>query len=143
MSYYREVKTEFINGESLKKALQDLGIEFTASANLRENRLSLVTNYRGYMDSRDLDVAIAVQREQARRAGIGSWDGLGFRWNGKSYDQIQDHLDETHANIQAKMNLLRQRYAYHEVSRQARSKGYTVNEHKSTDGTIRLTLVRR
>jgi hypothetical protein len=143
MSKYKVVQTEFRNGESLKKALTDLGVQFEASADLKKNGVILETNWTGFWGGTNQQAAIAIQRAAANKAGIGYMDGLGFRWTGKGYELIQDHHDEDYTPVVKKMNQLRQRYAYHEVVRNARAKGYNVSQTASQDGTIRLTLVRR
>ena len=138
MSKYKVIKTEFKNGASLVKALLDLGVKFEESANLKQNNVVLKTSWRTFGSS-DYDVAIAIQREAAREAGLGFMDGLGFQWNGTGYNLIEDHS----STMVEKMNQLRQRYAVHEVRRQARVKGYGIQEQAQTDGTIRMTLIRR
>mgnify|MGYP000933603206 CR=1 FL=1 len=66
MSKYKVIKTEFKNGASLVKALLDLGVKFEESANLKQNNVVLKTSWRTFGSS-DYDVAIAIQREAARK----------------------------------------------------------------------------
>jgi len=135
MSVYKEIKTEFRNPQSLLAALGDLDITIQATG-IRENTTKLISHWHGNPPQ---DVAIAIKREQARRVGLGDYDGLGFRWTGEGYAIVQDRIDEGNSRIAANMNKLKQRYAFHEVCRQAKAKGYTVHTVEE-GGTLRLTL---
>lgn len=144
MSKYRQILTEYKNGDSLVKALADLKVEHSRAANLRENGVTLTTHWSGTWGGRDQRVAIAVDRDQLGRAlGHRPMDGLGFAWNGSGYDLIQDQHDGWRAEDLQLLARLRQRYAFHEVTRLARAKGYSVRETPGEAGRIRLTLVRR
>ena len=135
MSVYKEIKTEFRNPQSLLAALGDLFI-IPQCANSRENITKLISHWH---NNHPQDVAIAINREDALRAGLGNYDGLGFRWIGDGYAVVQDQLDAKSTGITNQMNKLKQRYAFHEVVRQAKSKGYTVHTIEE-NGTLRLTL---
>lgn len=143
MSAYKKIVTQFRNGQSLEKALKDLGITFSRGSSLTENSQVLKTSWGASYGGSDQPCAIAIQKKDAVAAGIGNFDGLGFFWNGKGYDLIQDHYDENDERIACVMNKLRQRYGYHEVVRQARARGYNVQQTIQENGTIRITLVRR
>lgn len=136
MSIYKEIKTEFKNPESLLAALADLSAACECKDPL-QNISKLISHWHSNPPQ---DVAIAINRENAVRVGLGDYDGFGFRWTGVGYAVVQDRLDENKPTIQKKMNELRQRYAYHEVSRQAKAKGYTLTEEKDPSGVIRITL---
>lgn len=138
MSVYKEIKTEFKNPQSLLQALADLDVNIQC-AHPKENLSKLVSHWHGHKPQ---DVAIAVQRDDAVRVGIGNLDGVGFRWTGSGYVVVQDQLDQNKTSVTEKMNKLKQRYAFHEVVRQAKSKGYTVKT-EDLNGTLRVTLVKR
>ena len=138
MSVYKEIKTEFRNPQSLLAALADVGAIFDCP-DAKSNIAKLTSHWRGNPAQ---DVAVAVNRENARRAGLGDYDGVGFRWTGDGYAVVQDRLDANSARITKSMDQLKQRYAFHEVTRQAKAKGYTVQT-REENGTLRLTLVRR
>ena len=142
MSAYKVIKTAFKVGESLERALEDLGIQFEKGQSFKVNGAILILMGRSY-GGVNQEVAFAIQQDEARRSGLGNMDGVGFRWNGSGYDLVQDHYDENNSHCANVMSRLKQRYTYHEVSRQARARGYSVRENKMTDGTIRLTLERR
>ena len=143
MSKYKEIKTEYRNPESLLKALAEIGAVCEHSKNSKENTIGLKTHWQSY-GGREQNVAIAIQLEAARAAGIGSYDGVGFLWNGSSYTLIQDESDISHRPATVdKMNKLRQVYAKHEIRRQARIKGYSVMESQDESGIIKMSLVRR
>jgi hypothetical protein len=140
MSAYKEIKSEFRNGQSLIKALKVLGLIPQVSQNLRDNGVELVNNY-GHDGAK---VAIGVDRIQVHsKINRSVYGGLGFTWNGKSYDVIADDLDVHKTEHQKLMNDIKQRYSYNEIKRQAQVKGYTVRETTGQDGVIRMTLVHR
>jgi len=142
MSSYKQIKTEFKNGHSLMKALEDLGAVFECG-DVKQNERTLKTSWGARWNGADQKVAIAIQKEQAQKCGLGSMDGLGFRWNGASYDLVADRYDENSTLIQSKLKLLAQRYALAEVKRQAKMKGYSVNQVAQGDGSIWLVLAKR
>ena len=141
MSKYKEVQTQFRNIDSLKAALTKLGIQFE-SAQLGQT-VTLRTSWSGMYSNVDREVTIAVNRESAVHADMGNFDGFGFKWNGSSFEMIQDHLDQESRQFERKFGLLKQEYANQEVRRQARLRGYNVSEQRRADGTIALTLMRR
>ena len=138
MSVYKEIKTEFRNPASLLAALADLDAT-SECVHPRENLTKLVSHWHSNPPQ---DVAIAINRDNASRVGLGDFDGVGFRWTGDGYAVVQDRLDANKIEIAARMNQLKQRYAFHEVTRQARAKGYTVQTVEE-NGTLRLTLRKR
>ena len=143
MSKYRVIKTEFKNGESLVKALSDMGLPFEKAASLRENGLTLETHWNSF-GGVNKQVAIGMSRGSLRTHGLQVMDGIGFTWSGQGYDVVIDHYDEEKSQVTAMLAQLKQRYGLHEVNRLARQKGYTVRESASAaDGTIRLILVKR
>lgn len=141
MSKYKEIQTQFRNIDSLKAALTKLGIQFE-SAQLGQT-VTLKTSWSGMYSNVDREVTIAVNRESAVHADMGNFDGFGFKWNGSSFEMIQDHLDQESRHFERKFGLLKQEYANQEVRRQARLRGYNVSEQRRADGTIALTLMRR
>jgi hypothetical protein len=142
MSKYKVIKTEFKNGESLKKALDEMGVKYEFGGNFRDNTVTLRTSWASY-GSQNHPVVFAIQRDEARLSGLGQMDGLGFKWTGTGYDLIEDSNHGQPQSVIDKMNILRQKYAVNEIRRQARVKGYSVREQAQTDGTIQMTLVRR
>ncbi|MDR3572843.1 MAG: DUF1257 domain-containing protein [Anaerolineaceae bacterium] len=136
MSKYKLVQTEFRNGASLKLALDDLKIHYSAGV-LNQNSQTLKTEW--LMHDSHQSCAIAVQADDIRKVRGFGFGGIGFSWTGKGYDLIAD----VHDNNDETITKLRQRYAFHEVSRQARAKGYTIRETTTDSGVIRMTLVKR
>jgi len=145
MSKYKTIQTEFRTLSSLLRALADLG--YTASEiNIAKDNISNALALYGYLgDERAEKAAIRIDRNV-----IGSLSNdVGFRWNGTAYEMLVSDYDNGAAQDAGskRMNAqrqaaLKQRYGFHEVSRQARTKGYTVTEKANTDGTIRLELSR-
>lgn len=137
MSVYREIKTEFKNFKSLKKALEDFGLDCICSPDGKTNTVEVKSNYH---NGNLLFAALFVER-RSLEAKIGHvFGGLGFAWNGAGYDLVVDNLDEQKHNAKKLLDGIRQRYAYHEIKRQAWERGYSLVESKTSDGTIRLQL---
>lgn len=138
MSAYKEIKTEFRNIESLKKALKDVGFGvFDLSASAKVNGLQLT----GFGGGNAGQVALRLNRSQYH-----GYEDTGFAWDAQSqsYRAVISTHDDGVKNFGAgTLQKLRQRYAYHEVKRQATVKGYTVREVAGTDGVIRLQLTHR
>lgn len=141
MSKYKEISTEIKRKDSLIKALEDLGIEFEISKDGKANVIPLVSHW---SSGTTQNVAVAIQRDKLSRfVGGNTYDGLGFKWNGSGYELIADHYDTNSTSTMKKINQIKQRYAFHEVKRQARIKGYNVREIQTSTGVIRLQLVGR
>lgn len=88
MSKYKEIMTEFKNPASLMKALDDMNAVYEVGQNPKENAVVLFTNWKTY-GGINQQVAIAVQKQNANRAGLGDFDGIGFQWNGKGFTLIK------------------------------------------------------
>lgn len=137
MSAYKEIKTEFRNLESLKKALADLGYsEIEIAKNPKKPDLPLY-GYKG--DQRPERASVRIPRN---KVGFASND-VGFAWNGSSYTAIISEYDGRTNFKEKKQNELAQRYSYHEIRYQAKLRGYGVREIQGQDGSIRLSLIRR
>lgn len=141
MSAYKKLAVEFKNVDSLQKALTDvLGKEFEFDASL-SNSLSLY----GYQnDRRPEKVTARVDRKvvNARYSGGASNDfGLTYNPTTKLFEAVISEYDSG-AGTMNLVNQLKQRYAFHEVSRMARLKGYSVKPIQSNDKTVRLQLVK-
>lgn len=152
MSKYREIKTEFRNLDSLKRALWDvLGTNYSIAVDCRKPDLPM---YGYHNDLREEKASIVINREWVNDHWSGTKSGsnyyrgisndIGFAWDGNQYSAIVSDYDQSRQGVTEAMNKLRQRYGFHEVQRLARAKGYTVRE-TATDnsGQIRLVLVRR
>jgi hypothetical protein len=137
MSSYKELKTEFRNIESLKKALADVGFgHFDLSANPKLNSLPMI----GYTGRPGENVALRLPK-----AHYHGYEDTRFAWDAetRTYRAIISTHDGGGNFGAGTLQKLRQRYAYQEVKRQAAVKGYTVREVAGTDGVIRLQLTHR
>lgn len=141
MSKYREIQTEFVNANSLLKALSEIfGRENVfVSGNVTQNNVEL---YSGWV--KGAKAAMAVKREGvSNRLGMDSRNlssDLGFRYSAdtKRYTISLNDMDEY--RTRELIPQIKQAYAKHEIRRQAQMKGYTVREVRLTDGTIQLQL---
>ena len=136
MSAYKKITTQFKNLESLKKALADIGFSnFDLAPSPRVNSLSLT----GYTGRQGDDVALRLPRSH-----YGNYEDTGFAWDETT--QTYRAIISTHDGYgnfgEDTLNKVRQRYAFHEVSRQARLKGYSVKQINDQSGVIRLQLVK-
>jgi len=142
MSQYKKIATEFKNLDSLILALTDLlGVgNFTVDKTL-SNKLSMY-GYHG--DERPEKASINVSRTVVNKQySGGSSNDFGFAYDqaGKMFTAIISDFDST-AGTMRLVEQLRQKYAYHEVVRQAKMKGYSIRQVESKDKTIRLQLVK-
>lgn len=137
MSKYKEIKTEFKNGNSLLLALKDTGYPVVSSTGLKVNSIEL-ENHWHRTDSQKVAMKLDIEGQVQR------WNDVGFAWNAETgtYQTVMDALDVgRNKDIENILTKVKQRYALHEIRRQARVKGYTVRENQMPDGTIRLVCV--
>lgn len=135
MSAYKEIQTEFRNLNSLLEALKDLGYaDVLVSDDPKTKNLTMQGYFVG--DHREAGIVIPANKYQA-------FEDTGFRWNGNAFEAIVS----THGNGMNfgvhRLEQLKGRYAYHEVKRQAKINGYSVQERNNDDGSVRLVLTRR
>jgi len=143
MSKYQEIKTEYRNLDSLKKALKDIGVdEYVVSKNWRAPDFVM----RGYMgDERPELASIRISRDWVNAHWSGSWcsNDIGFAWDGKQFNLLLSDWDSHQQKTLDAMNKLRQRYGFNEAMRLAHAKGYNAKETTFQDGTIRIVLQKR
>lgn len=150
MSKYKLIQTEYRNFASLKKALADLNIPFEEAANPTQPTMEMY----GYQnDLRPQRASIVIRRDWLNknwsqwqlgsRINPGASNDIGFAWNGSQFAALVSEYDQDQNGVVAGLQKLQQRYAFHEVNRQARAKGYTVRESRTVDGAIEMVLVRR
>ena len=140
MSAYKVIQPQFKTLESLLKALRDVGLGgYELSAGPRQNTLAL-SGYGGARVSQKVAVRLP-------KSVYGGYEDVGFYWDeaSRSYAALVSTHDSDYdgrRNIgEATLGKITQAYAFHEVSRQARLKGYSVK--KTVEGdAIRVTLVR-
>ena len=120
MSAYKRISTQYKNIDSLKKALADLGFgHFDLSANVKANSLTLA----GYAGRQGENVALRLPKSHYK-----GYEDTGFAWDAetKSYRAIISTHDGNGNFGEGSLAKLRQGYAYFELTRQARRKGYSV-----------------
>lgn len=142
MSAYKKIETEIKNLDSLKKALQDVVGEGQYEIDLTMKNSLKMYGYKG--DLRPERCAVRVDRKVVNKkwSGGSSNDfGLSYDPATKTFSTIISEYDSL-AGTMNLVNQLKQKYAYHEVCRQAKMKGYAVKPVKSQDNTIRLQLVK-
>lgn len=135
MSQYKKIATEFKNPDSLMKALADLGLPFDKAPDLKVNSLQL----EGWGGRPAGTVAIRVPKSLT-----GGYEDVGFSWTGSAYEaHVSTHDGEypgyNHRDVgEPTLLKIKQRYALHELRRQARQQGYSIQEKYLDDGSIRL-----
>lgn len=143
MSRYKTIQTEFRHLESLKAALLEILGSPEALEVAKDPRTSTLPLY-GYVGDQRLErVGLRIPRQHVNRFSGGSSNDIGFAWDGRSFTAIVSEYDQGNPGSKRLLNQVRQTYALHEVRRQAHAKGYTVQQHAGSDGSIQLTLVRR
>ncbi len=139
MSKYKTIQTEYRSLPSLLQALTDLGITHELAPNASVPSLPLY----GYRDDmRPERASLAIRRSVVNRWSGGASNDVGFAWNGQTFAAIVSEYDHN-PGVTRMLEQIRQRYAYHELSRQAAARGYTLRQSAAADGAIRLTLTRR
>jgi hypothetical protein len=143
MSKYKIVQTEYRSLDSLKKALGDVLGPDAELEIARDPRCPSLPLY-GYVGDQRAERASLRLPRQVVNLFSGGWSNdIGFTWDGRCYQAIVSDYDQGNAGSQRLLAQVKQRYALHELRRQAKLKGYTVREHPAQDGTIRLTLTHR
>jgi hypothetical protein len=137
MSAYRVIQTEFRNLDSLVKALADIG--YAGDKVETAGTINTLSMYDWHSQLRPQTCAVRIHRVYVG----GAANDVGFAWNGSTYEAIISDFDRHNAFNDLTMGKLKQSYAFHELSRQARAKGYTVQQEATPQGTIRMKLVRR
>jgi len=140
MSHYRRVTTEYRNPDSLRAALADLGIQAEFAPDVRKNTLGLKNRWFGQASQA---AAIVIPESELRRVGAGlTFNPTGFAWDDASQAYTVIHDDSNYGDSEI-MKKIKQRYALHEVRRQARARGYTLQERVQDDGSITVVCTRR
>jgi Protein of unknown function (DUF1257) len=125
MSHFSNIKTQIRNLDSLKAALNDLGINWKDGSG----------NVRGYQ-GQTLTAEVIVEQEN-------DYD-IGFSWNGVEYELVADlQYWQQPLTVEGFLRQVTQRYAYNTVINEATNQGFQVaEEQKNEDGSIRLVVQR-
>ncbi len=125
MSHFSQIKTQIRNIDSLKDALNELGVDWKQGP--RE-----VRGYRGQTHAAE----ITIEQENG-------YD-IGFRWNGKEYELVADlQYWQQNKSVEGFLRQVTQRYAYHTVLKETTRVGFQVAEQKQNqDGSISLVVQR-
>jgi hypothetical protein len=125
MSHFSNIKTKIRNLDSLKAALNDVGIDWKSGPG----------EVRGYQGN-TLQAEIVVKQNN-------NYD-IGFSWNGNEYELVADlQYWQQPLTVEGFLRQVTQRYAYHTVVNEASNQGFAVTEQqKNKDGSIRLVVQR-
>lgn len=145
MSAYVVCKTTFRDRASLVAALKDLG--FTVEVYDRDELLN------GYEknDVRKASIIVRKRRldDKYMLSNLYMLSDFGFTKNGDGkYSLIASDYDATDIHdgfgciCLKQQNKLKARYAYHQIVKEARAKGYSVASEKSAGGKTKLVLRR-
>lgn len=133
MSKYKRIQAEFKDEAVLRQALEACGVPFEQGQSLPMY---------GYHGDRRPETAEYV----IRRAHIeSSANDLGFhRLADGSIEVIISEYDSGSESRPATqvLNRVKQQYAYHAVVKRAAAQGYHIVKQPTTDGTLRVQLVR-
>ena len=139
MSAYKKIETKFKNLKSLIAALDEIvGKDgYTVAVNPKANTLAMY----GYRDDkRPETAAINLPRKTVNRFSGGASNDMGFYWDeaSKSYGMIVSDFDSSKSA--GLVNKIKQQYAFNELTRQAKMKGYMVSKEADQSGVLRLKL---
>ena len=125
MSHFSQIKTQIRNIESLKDALNDLGVAWKGGSH----------SLRGYQGITH-NAEIAIEQDNG-------YD-IGFKWNGKEYELVADlQYWAQNLSVEGFLRQVTQRYAYSTVVKETAKAGFQVSEQKQNqDGSIRLVVQR-
>lgn len=125
MSHFSSIKTKIRNLNSLKAALNDVGVDWKSGP--RE--------VRGYQGN-TLQAELVVEQSN-------NYD-IGFSWNGNEYELVADlQYWQQPLTVEGFLRQVTQRYAYHTVINETSNQGFAVTEQqKNQDGSIRLVVQR-
>lgn len=124
MSHFTRIKTQMVEKEYLKRALQDLGLTW------EEGSLKI----RGYGGKRtDVEIKIATKSP--------GYD-IGFRKAGESYELVADWWGIRDVKREDFLQQITQRYAYHAARAKLEEQGFALVSEEVHEGQ-RLHLVLR
>lgn len=125
MSHFSNIKTKIRNLDSLKVALNDMGIDWKEGSE----------PIRGYQ-GQTRQAEVVVQQDN-------NYD-FGFSWNGNEYELVADlQYWQQPLTVDGFLRKVTQRYAYHTVLEETTKQGFEISEQqKNEDGSIRLVLQR-
>ena len=133
MSAYVTCKTEYRDQESLVAALKDIGY---AEIEVHAQPMALY----GYQNDKRPEAANVI----VRRKFVGHMaNDLGFvRSENGSYSAIISEYDQRSTFTEAKQGQLKARYAYRQVVKTAKARGYTIASESKQNGKTKLVLRR-
>ena len=133
MSHFTTLQTQFVDVDSLIKALSDLGFE---DVEVHETAQHL-NGWRG--DQRQQTAEVIIRREHIGSAS----NDIGFKQNEDgTFEALISEFDRKKYSTEW-LNRLTQRYAYHVAREKLKQQGFDlVNEEKDENGRIHMTLRR-
>lgn len=143
MSKYKTIQTEYRNLASLKQALCDVLSDESAFEVARDPKTPCLPLFDWHGLQRPERASLRIPRQIVNRYSSGASNDVGFAWDGRCYQAIVSEYDQGKYGCADLLRQIRQRYALHEVRRQAKAKGYTVREAPQPDGSILITLNHR
>ena len=127
MSHFSTIKTQLKEGESLIKALTELGYPINQEE-------KFVKGYRGKLTPVDISMNLPGETQ------------LGFKWdnNSKAYELVTDlDLWKFEIPVERFISKVTQMYAYNTIISKTKEEGYQIVEQKNkNDGSIELVLTK-
>jgi len=131
MSHFTKCELKLKNLEALKKALEDLGLEYTMA---EQGQSAVVRGYRGQTMEAAMSINMGKYDVGVVQNASGEYELVSDWWG------IETTKGITEEEFQAD---LKRRYAYQNVRMACVDKGYSVEEEENLeDGTVNL-VVRR
>ena len=131
MSKYKKIEIQFKNEQSLFGALETVfgkeNVRLGAGQEMQSK----------WYDAKNEQVDILIGKDVLAPSNAYASD-MGFRKTAGGYEMLVNDMDT--AIYQDRINAIKQQYAYSEVARQARSRGYAITQARAADGTITVSL---
>ena len=132
MSHFTTVETKINDLVCLKRALEDLGIEYEEAT---QNQMATVKGWRGAKSQADMSIHATSQYDIGVRQNADGTYALTADWWA-----IEEETQEKTEQLQQKII---QRYAFHKAKTEAEKQGFTIDEEGvEQDGTIKMTVSR-
>lgn len=134
MSHYQTNQIDMKDGESIIAALEALNIEYERADDLTRNSVTLHNTWgHGHTAA-----AIVVQKDAARRHGLGSCGGIAFVWDAGQYHLAQDELDMQAPRVVKTLGQLKQHYGVHKAAKVLKRQGWIIKTEEK-GGVVTMT----
>jgi hypothetical protein len=134
MSHFTTVETKINDLVCLKRALEELGLEYEEAS---QQQLATVKGWRGATSQADLSIHVTGKYDIGVRQNADGTYALSADWWA-----INEELGEAENSTKLQQKVI-QRYALNKARVEAEKQGFSLDQETlETDGTIKLTVSR-